>query len=198
MNAKEVDAMKRVLNNLNAVTDPSVTSTVDKSVKADESKAMLDILTRLSKVNEKTQTVIAENVDTRTRQLATTQKTERGVSIANYLVSITESENAGVKRNLYSILDTSTNEVLYQDIALYESVMAITRQLLLKKQISWKKCDEIIQLDQDYSRHLYEAGALKQRIQTATDMDRKCLYENKYSRTVGLAKEAKRNILKSY
>ena len=198
MNAKEVDAMKRVLNNLNAVTDPTVTSTVDKSVKAGESKAMLEILTRLSKVNEKTQTAIAESVDTKTRQLATTQKTERGVSIANYLVSITESENAGVTRNLYSIVDTATNEVLYQDIALYESVMAITRQLLLNKQISWKKCDEIIQLDQDYARHLYEAGALKQRIQTATDMDRKCLYENKYSRTVGLAKEAKRNILKSY
>lgn len=196
--SKEVDAMKRVLNNLNAVTDPSIKSTVTKSDRTGESRAMLEILTRLSKVNEQTQNVIMESSNTRTRQLATTQKTESGVSIANYLVSITETEVNNTKRNIYTITDTASNQILFSDIALYESVMAITKQLILKKQDAWAKCDAIVQIDQDYARHLYEASALKCRIKESTDLDRRCLYENKYSRTIGMAKEARRSILKSY
>lgn len=195
---KDVDAMKRVLNNLNAVTDPTATPRASTSNLKDESAAMLDILTKLSKVNKQTQEVINESTNTRAKQLATTQKTEQGVSIANYLVAITESDAYGTKRNLYSIIDTTSNQTLYSDITLYESVMAITKQLISKKQSALVKCDEIYQLDLDYSKHLYEASALKQRIKTATDEDRKCLYENKYSRTLGMAKEVKRNILKSY
>lgn len=195
---KDVDAMKRVLNNLNAVTDPSIAPTPTVSASKTESKAMLDILTKLSKVNKQTQETIMESSNTRAKQLATTQHTEQGVSIANYLVSITESELHGSKRNIYSIIDTVSNKTLYQDITLYESVMAITKQLLAKKQSAEVKCEEIYQLDLDYARYLHEASALKQRIKTVTDSDRKCLYENKYSRTLGLAKEVKRNILKSY
>jgi len=202
---KEVEAMKKVMSNLSSITDHRPPSGDERSsqvtstkFKDPNSQAMLDILTRLSTVNEQTRTVIAENSDIRTKQLASTEETSTGVKIANYVVNIAEHDTGHGVRNTYSIYDTTTHQEIYSDLALYESVMAITKQLLKSGSVAFIKCNAIAKLDADYAKNLYEAMAYKQRIKATQDYDRKCLYENKYSRNIGLAKEAKRNILKSY
>lgn len=202
---KEVQAMKKVLSNLSSVTDQvsrginqqSDTSSSAK-FKNSNSQAMLDILTRLGAVNEQTRTVISENTNVRAKQLASTEQTSAGVRIANYVVDIAEHDTDAGTHNVYSIYDTVTQQTIYNDLALYESVMAITKQLLTPGNTAFIKCNAIAKLDADYAKNLYEAMAYKQRIRSAQDYDRKCLYESKYSRNIGLAKEAKRNILKSY
>jgi hypothetical protein len=202
---KDVDAMKQLMSNLGSLTqNPRISEGNNgshnsvKTIKDADSQAMLDILIRLNSVNEKTMTVISESTDIHSKQLASTEQTQSGVRIANYVVNITENSENGSKRNTYSIFDTSTQEEIYTDLALYESVMAITKQLLKPTDATFIKCDQIAKLDEDYAKNLYEAMAYKQRIKKTSDIDKKCLYESKYSRTIGLAKEAKRNILKSY
>lgn len=202
---KEVEAMKKVMSNLSSITERKSASSNGKSgsaasqhFKDPNTNAMLDILTRLSVVNDQTRTVISENTDIRTKQLASTEETASGVKIANYVVNISEHDTGNGIRNTYSIYDTTIHKEIYSDLALYESVMAITKQLLKSGSIAFIKCNAIAHLDADYAKNLYEAMAHKQRIKSTQDYDRKCLYENKYSRNIGLAKEAKRNILKSY
>jgi light-regulated signal transduction histidine kinase (bacteriophytochrome) len=204
---KDVDAMKQLMSNLGSLTDgkslqtggtTGSTQSSGKVLKDANSQAMFEILNRLNSVNEKTMTVIAEDTNIHHKQLASTEQTTSGVRIANYIVNITETTINGTSRNLYSIFDTDKQEEIFADLALYESVMAITKQLLKPSEVTFIKCNQIAKLDADYAKNLYEAIAYKQRIKRTDDFDRKCLYESKYSRTIGLAKEAKRNILKSY
>lgn len=205
---QEIEAMKKVLGNLSSITDQRPPQSGERShnfaqstgvkAKDPDSQAMLDILTRLNKVNEQTREVISESTDVVSKQLASTEQTASGVRIANYIVDIAEATVNGTVKNTYSIIEAATGRVLYSDLALYESVMAITKQLLKNPGSAFVKCNTIARLDEDYSKHFYEAMSYKQRIQRTNDLDKRSLYESKYSRSVGMAKDAKRNILKSY
>jgi hypothetical protein len=205
---QEIEAMKKVLGNLSSITDQRPPQSGERSqnfaqssgakAKDPDSQAMLDILTRLSRVNEQTREVISESTDVVNKQLASTEQTASGVKIANYIVDIVESHVNGTVKNTYTITEAATGNVLYSDLALYESVMAITKQLLKNPAAAFVKCNTIARLDEDYARHFYEAMSYKQRIQRTNDLDKRSLYESKYSRSVGMAKDAKRNILKSY
>lgn len=212
---QEVDAMKRLMSNLSSINESSaplsngsrpsaLTSSnpssfaTGRKLSDPDSQAMFEVLSRLNAVSDQTREAIAESNDIHSKQLAYTEETEKGVRIANYIVDITETEINGRTRNTYGVTEASTGKVMYTDLALYESVMAITKNLLKPSETAFKRCDLIAQLDADYSKNLHEAASHKVRIQSATDSERRAIHESKYSRNIGLAKEAKRSILKNF
>jgi|APGre2960657404_1045060.scaffolds.fasta_scaffold00932_10 hypothetical protein len=213
LDRNSIDAMKKVMAQLNNVEDRSTTvnkmitesstalETNSVSKHSDPSvQAMANILSKFQKVTLDTKETLQEESKTnvRTRQLLNTEKTNTGVRIADYHVLIKETEWApGKHKNVYDIVDLKTNEVLYQDLALFESAAAITKQLISNSGSS-SKCKEIYEADKTYANHLYEASVYTSKIKRTSDLDKRSIYESRYTQSRSLAKDARTRILKSY
>lgn len=212
LSRQEIDAMKRVMQNLSSVENKSaVSNIVAESASALENKsvnkhpdpnvqAMAKILSRFQAVSEEAKTTLVEEAkeNIRTRQLLNTQQTSRGVRIADYHVIVKETQWGNKTKNVYDIVDLTTNEVIYSDLALFESAAAITKCLISGSTTASLKCDQIFEADQTYARHLYDAAVYNSKIKRARDTEQLAIYESKYTRSHGLAKEARTRILKSY
>ena len=66
----------------------------------------------------------------------------------------------GVKKKYYNVKDAEGN-VLYEDVALFESAMGIVKHLMFGK--TAHKVDEIAKLDERYAGYLTEAAMYKQK-----------------------------------
>lgn len=161
--------------------------------------AMHDILHKLSSVTNHTQRQISEEVKTNTRMQQFTEMEKHGASVTinKYEILIREEQFGATLKNVYDIKNTATGKVLYEGIALFESVMVITKHLLKSGEAnSFLTCDKIVDLDQQYSRHLSEASMYKSKIKKGAAGDQLGIYESKYSRAITQAKTVKSFILK--
>jgi len=212
LSRQEIDAMKRVMQNLSSVENKKTVSNMvaegasalaNKSVSNHPDpnvQAMAKILGRFQAVTEEAKTTLVEEAkeNVRTRQLLNTEQTSRGVRIADYHVIVKEAQWGNKTKNVYDIVDLTTNEVIYSDLALFESAAAITKCLISGSATASLKCDQIFEADQTYARHLYDAAVYNSKIKRARDTEQLAIYESKYTRSHGLAKEARTRILKSY
>jgi hypothetical protein len=212
LSRQEIDAMKKVMQNLGNVGNKSTVSNIvaegssalqNKTVSNHPDpnvQAMAKILGRFQSVTQEAKATLVEEAkeNVRTRQLLNTEETSRGVRIADYHVVVKEAQWGNKTKNVYDIVDLNTNEVMYSDLALFESAAAITKCLLAGSSVSGIKCDQIYEADQTYARHLYDAAVFNSKIKRSTDLEQRAIYESKYTRSHGLAKEARTRILKSY
>ena len=99
-------------------------------------------------------------------------------------------------KNFYSIRDNATNEVLYRDLALFESAMSIVKRLMLGKQT--QDVGRIVEIDQQYAAGLLESYDYKSKLKSTTLTETKI---DVYTTKQGLATEkmriAKLKILKT-
>lgn len=123
------------------------------------------------------------------------EKSERGVRIGDYEVIVEKHDCGGLKRNYYTILDREEDEVVYSDIAMFESAMSIIKRLILGKHTN--KCETIAKLDEEYDRHLLEAYGYKYRLKKSLDVVKRDVYEAKYSNAMAKVKDTKERILKT-
>lgn len=212
LSRQEIDAMKKVMQNLGNVGNKNtISNIVSESASALENKtvskhpdpnvqAMAKILGRFQAVTEEAKTTLVEEAkeNVRTRQLLNTEQTSRGVRIADYHVLVKETQWGNKTKNVYDIVDLATNEVIYSDLALFESAASITKCLISGSSTGSLKADQIYEQDQTYARHLYDAAVYNSKIKRVTDTEQRAIYESKYTRSHGLAKEARTRILKSY
>jgi len=124
-----------------------------------------------------------------------TTRTKNGVQIGNFLVETKLFDISGLKKNYYNIIDTELNEVLYKEIAMFESVMGIVKRLLTSN--STQKTDAIAKLDEEYDRNLLEAYGYKHRLKNTKDAMKRDVYEAKYSNAMAKVKTTKHRILKT-
>ena len=104
---------------------------------------------------------------------------------------ILEKETVGqYKKTYYTIVENSN--VLYDHLALFESAMAITKNLLNKN--NNKEQQLIAEIDERYANALMEAGHQKTRIRKTTDKSTRSIYEAKYSEKLHKARTAKGEI----
>lgn len=207
-----INAMKKVMANLGKVEAQSLgTYTKDELIGNDgqitESRkftdpnvhAMHDILSKLSTVTTQTKRQISEEVKTNTklRQFTEMEQTGASVKLNKYEINIRQEQFGATSKNVYDITNTSTGQVLYEGLALFESVMIITKHLLRNGSAAFQACDRVVDMDQQYSRYLSEASTYKARIKKGASGEQLGIYESKYSRAIAEAKAAKSNILKS-
>ena len=214
LDQQQIDAMKKVMANLGKVEAQSLGTYVKQEIGQSDGKvvtegrkftdpnvgAMHDILSKLSTVTTNTKQKITEQskTNTRLRQFTEMEEVSGGVRLSNkYEINIREEQFGATVKNVYDVYHVETGKKIYEGLALFESVMIITKNLLRNNPgTSFLICDRIAELDKDYARHLTEASIYKARIKKGATGDQLGIYESKYSRAIAEAKSVKSLILK--
>ena len=164
----DVRGMQDILNKLaNAsertpITESDTKSSVPGNVSSD-AKAMYKILQKLDEATTTATKKMVTEEDTESSMLtAVALKENDNITInGNYNVEIVQKYVIdGVKKKYYNVKDAEGN-VLYEDVALFESAMGIVKHLMFEKHSH--KVDEIARLDERYAGYLTEAAMYKQK-----------------------------------
>lgn len=127
-----------------------------------ESKAMFDILSKLQNANPK---MMNEKVEVATTDLMeaaerdvdlkvamTSKIDESSVTVQNYRIDIVLNEFAGREKRFYNVVETSTNKIIHQELALFETAMGIVKKYMTGK----SGARELEEYDAQYSNALHE------------------------------------------
>lgn len=208
----EINAMKKVMASLGKVEAQSLGTYVKQELGQVDGQpvtegrkftdpnvgAMHDILSKLNNVATSTKRTITEQSksNTRLRQFTEMEQEGTSVKINKYEISIRQEQFGNTIKNVYDLKNTVTGQMLYEGLALFESVMTITKHLLKNETTSFLACDRIAGLDSDYARYLNEASIYKSKIKKGGSAELLDIYESKYSRAIAEAKSTKTHILK--
>ena len=187
--AEDVDAMKKAMNALNnthvvapsASTDTLTGEPIPTSkFSSPDVEAMNTIMEKFNNAAE----VVAEEV--------LEIPTKQGVRMGLFEITVDKVPFGKKNKNYYNIVDIYSGKTLYKNLALFESAMAITKNLLNENNRPKQKL--IAETDQKYANALIKAGQHKRRIRTAPDNSTKQISEAKYTETLHKARTAKGEI----
>lgn len=203
---EETQAMADILRNLQQKTEASISEA--KSMPAEnerisyitnpDTRAMANILEKLETSTRKTAANLVEASDTNSElKLAmNTSRSQSGVSVDNFEIIVEKQKIANMTKNFYSIRDNATSEVLYSNLALFESAMSITKRLMLGKQT--QDVGRIVEIDQQYAAGLLESYDYKSKLKSTTLTETKIdVYTTKQSLATEKMRIAKLKILKT-
>ena len=143
-----------------------------------DAQEMYNILYKLEKATTTaTKKVVNETV--KSPELSTATLHENTISInGQYNIEIVEhTVIKGVKKKFYNIKN-SAGDMIYNDIALFESAMGIVKGLMFGN--DKHRVEKIVDLDERYSSYLTEAAMYKQKAATLKES---------YKQDVALAKQ---------
>jgi len=154
-----------------------------------DTKAMFDILNKLENV-DKTTRIIAERAekDVELNMAINQQFTESSVSVQNYRIDIVLQSFAGRQKKFYNVVEG--NQILYKELALFETAMGLVKKLMTGKSGS----DNLVRYDTDYCNNLYEVYMHNNRIKKGSINEDVALA--KLDRAKQKMYEAKNKILK--
>jgi hypothetical protein len=126
-----------------------------------DTKAMFNILNKLENV-DKTTRIIAERAekDVELNMAINQQFNESSVSVQNYRIDIVLQSFAGRQKKFYNVVEG--NQILYKELALFETAMGVVKKLMTGKSGS----DDLVRYDTDYCNNLYEVYMHNSRIKT--------------------------------
>jgi hypothetical protein len=127
-----------------------------------ETKAMHDILSKLQganprMMNEKVEIAATDLMEAAERdvdlQVAMTSTIdESSVTVQNYRIDIVLNEFAGREKRFYNVVETSTNKIIHQELALFETAMGIVKKYMTGK----SGVKELEHYDTQYTTALHE------------------------------------------
>tara|TARA_R110000868_G_scaffold355613_1_gene617169 strand:+ start:10001 stop:10480 length:480 start_codon:yes stop_codon:yes gene_type:complete len=119
-----------------------------------KNQSLYDILT--SQVAETTADLVEAATHDINLHVAMTQEIrESSVTVQNYKIDIVLKEFAGRKKKFYNIIETSTNEIIHQELALFETAMGIVKKYMTGK----PGIKDLENYDTEYNNALYETWA---------------------------------------
>lgn len=125
---------------------------------------LYDIINTFDKTSQKLNERAETNVDLR---VAMTQKaTDNRISVQQYDIDIVQDSFAGRKKNFYNIYENK--ELLYKDIALFESAMGIVKNLMKNQN---NRVKELEKADMEYNNALYEVYMFKSKAKSRFNED---------------------------
>lgn len=178
MSSPEVRGMQDILDKLNAAAENHQNKQVTESDNSDskpianvstDAKAMYDILSKLETATKTAATEVAKRAETDTSLItAGAVRSHDSIEIdGNYKIQLVERKVInGVKKKFYNIED-STGDVLYEELALFESAMGVVKNLMFDRGDS--KIEKIVQLDERYASYLTEAAMYKHKSMSLTE-----------------------------
>ncbi len=161
-------------------------------------EVMADLLRRLENATTNgAKQMIAESDNCKETFLAlNTHRTQTGVRMGDYDIVVEKFDLDGLKKNYYTIVDTQYNEVLYNELSLFESAMSITKRLVFNRRTN--ECNNIQSMDSNYDSYVREAYNYKQKLKhVGDDYSKRDVFEAKYSNVLGKLKNVKEKILET-
>ncbi len=138
----------------------------------------------LNKLNEATNSA-ATNV---VKQSPSPSSENDNVGIGGYHIVLNKKIVEGYKKTYYTV--TQDQKVIYEDLALFESAMAIVKKLMFNK----NGIEKIVEYDNRYDSVLLEAASYKKRLKIVTEDVKYDIFVAKHTSAVDKMKNIKRHI----
>lgn len=164
----EIDAMANVLNKLNQVSTDIVSEMITESEYAPE----VDLALK-------------------------TQKNQSGVKVGRYQIMIKEDQKRLAGKQYYSIYNTRTNDVIADDLSLYETALNVVKFLNSGKYVNSTEVIRLFAHDEAYTSHRQDAIRYKKAMMIAerkNDQTKIDIYESRYQASVDRAMKEKKTI----
>jgi hypothetical protein len=164
---QQVDEMANILSKMNSAASGKRVAT---SSSQDETNAMADVLRKLhAATNDAAKDLVTESKTNHDLDMAVkTRRTETGVSVSRFDIR-TERKTVqeGLTKTFYSVIDNKTNNVIYDNLGLFESAMGIVKHKLYKT--DEQKVQRILDLDQEYVGAVMETYRYKKKLTRLTE-----------------------------
>ena len=186
--------MLKILQNLENAEQIHEKKKADRAagihVVKEDAQEMYDILKKFQGATEKTATKIAKQRDTNPTVAVGTMQNNT-VSMSGYNVIMEKRNLTDKYKKVYYDITDSKGNVLYKDIALFESAMTVLK-CLIDDNIS--KLNKVIELDGRYAGYLAEGAHHKARCKVITESYKKDVAIAKQSNAMDKAGRIKRDI----
>ena len=178
-NRSDVDSMQRlmdIMNNgmINESAEPSfnqihssqpdrIASTVVVSGDAGVS-SMKEILSRFyESTNNSVERVVTEKAEQSPllKEALNTHLTETGVQVGSWEIKVHED---APNQKTYDVTNVHTGEPIAHDLSLYESALGLTKLLNRNVGINSSRVREILELEEEFTRHRTDAAVFKRKI----------------------------------
>lgn len=154
----------------------------------------------LSKLNNVTQQVVYESEqDPQLRNAIATQRNDDGVKVGSYQIMIKEDEKRLAGKQYYSIYHTRTNDIIADDLTLYETALTIVKILNSGRYVNDPLVRKLFEADDRYTAHRTDAIRFKARMKQAAhrgDESKRDVFESRYQVAIDNAMAFKKDIKK--
>ena len=160
----------------------------------EDTKQMKAILERLqSATTNATKQVITEVQDGNV-EVATGLKTGDTIRVADVKVELYKEKIVGLYEKTFYRIKNENNEVLYEDISLFETAMTIVKDLVGESK-SKINVERILDYDKRYADYMYEAATHKSRMkQYGEDNHKYDIADAKFGQSLSRMNECKTHI----
>tara|TARA_B100001248_G_scaffold255383_1_gene235031 strand:- start:10179 stop:10679 length:501 start_codon:yes stop_codon:yes gene_type:complete len=160
----------------------------------EDTKQMKAILERLqSATTNATKQVITEVQDGNV-EVATGLKTGDTIRVADVKVELYKEKIVGLYEKTFYRIKNEDNEVLYEDISLFETAMTIVKDLVGESK-SKINVERILDYDKRYADYMYEAATHKSRMkQYGEDNHKYDIADAKFGQSLSRMNECKTHI----
>jgi len=164
-----------------------------------EIDAMADVLRKLkAATGDTTSALIAESANNPELDAAVnTTRTNNGVSVSRYdICTEKKTIQEGLSKTFYYIVDNKTNQIMYDDLGLFESAMGIVKHELYTN--NQTKIQRILDLDREYIGNMMETYSYKRKLKTINENSTKFdVTSAKYSNSKSRLQSTKMKLLKA-
>lgn len=157
--------------------------------------AMADILGKLNTLPTTHKgSALNESVDAELVEALQTERTASGVNVGKYQIMIKENPKRLAGKQYYSIYHSITNDVIADDLSLYETALAAVRLLNNGKFANSKEIRKLFEQDDLYTAHRVDALMYKRRLMNTANDVKHDIYESRYQASIDKAMLAKKQI----
>lgn len=206
---KERIEMQKLLSIMEGKTPPSVGTASSTASAVDDISgpgyvsqadvlAMANVMKKLqSASNQVVDNMITESTNSpAVSEALSTQRIENGVKVGRYQIMIKEDKARVAGKQYFSIYNSLTNDVIADDISLYETALLVVRHLNSGKYTNSTAVRELFELDDAYTSHKIDALRYKKFLASGKDAFKKDLYESRYQASLDRCMTAKKAIKK--
>ena len=197
------DEMQKILNAFSGKPNSKLTESTTAAVELagpgqvtqKDVAAMADVLKKLNDVTS--QIIMESNTDSQLSEAIQTSKTNNSVNVGRYKIIIKEDTQRLAGKQYYSIYLNNSNNVIANDITLYEVALAVVKLLNSGKYVNSTLVRRLFEVDNRYTSNKTDAIRFKRRSKSAQNemnFEKSDLFENRYQVSINNAMQAKKEI----
>jgi hypothetical protein len=151
-------------------------------------------LNKLPLIAQKLSNIIEENTTaTTSMSLLNGSKKQNGNLLLADRYLLTKNEF-----HEFSVTDTKTNGVIYQELARVQTALSLIVWLLKNPNSNIVRSQHLIELDKRYKRCLNDVVLFRQKIESERDIDRRIMFANRLEQSEYTLLEIKNQLKKNY
>ena len=162
--ASNIQKIQYASNNKTAPVVDATGNSVPTNISQDATE-MYNILAKLHKVQDATDSAATNIVTESERLIESVNKATESVGIDKFNIVLEQHNISGYVKTYYTVAENGVR--IYENLALFESAMAIIKNELFKNDVNKSKA--ILEYDSRYASALEEAAKQKRRQKTLTE-----------------------------